>query len=180
MNKEIIHCPSLVDVVRLRAQNTPNKVSCTFINKDLEEKMTYSDLDQHARAIAAMLQIRGAQPGDRILLLFSPGLPFIQAFWLSLRRMHRGSYSSPAQKLLEKAHRIISNAKPAFAIMTSDHVNKFSDPDPEGVPHIDQIPCITIEELKLTQSNEWRPLRLTEIPLLSCNILQDRPCILKE
>ncbi|ARB93568.1 fatty acyl-AMP ligase [Legionella longbeachae] len=159
MNKEIIHCPSLVDVVRLRAQNTPNQVSCTFINKDLEEKMTYSDLDQHARAIAAMLQKHGAQPGDRILLLFSPGFPFIKAFFGCL---YAGCIAVPIhppaqKKLLEKAHRIISNAKPTFAIMTLDHVIKFSDSGPEEVPHIDQIPCLTIDTIKLTQSLEWKP-----------------------
>ena len=115
--------------------NSPqNQLSCTFINRDLEERMTYSALDQHARAIAAELQIRGAQPGDRILLLFSPGLPFIQAFFGCL---YAGCIAVPIhppaqKKLLEKAHRIISNAKPKFAILTSNHVNKFADSDISG------------------------------------------------
>lgn len=163
MNKEIIHCPSLVDVVRLRAHNTPNQVSCTFINRDLEEKMTYSDLDQHARAIATELQIRGARAGDRILLLFSPGLPFIQAFFGCL---YAGCIAVPIhppaqKKLLEKAHRIISNAKPKFAIMTSDHANKFSDSSPEEAPHIDQVPCVIINTIPLAYSADWQPPKIS-------------------
>lgn len=42
--------------------------------------MTYAELDERARAIAAQLHVQGAKPGDRILLLFSPGLSLIQAF----------------------------------------------------------------------------------------------------
>src|SRR6201999_2817072 len=42
--------------------------------------LTYESLDVRARAIAAMLQGEGLER-RRVLLLFEPGLPFIEAFF---------------------------------------------------------------------------------------------------
>ncbi|MDR3502077.1 MAG: fatty acyl-AMP ligase [Legionella sp.] len=159
MNNELRSYPSLVDVVRHWAAKAPQQVSCTFVVKESEEKMTYADLDQHARAIAAQLQAQGIKHGDRILLLFSPGLPLIQAFFGCL---YSGCIAVPIyppaqEKLLEKAHRIISNSKPVLAIMTGEHLQKFSEFDKHGNPHLDKVPCIAIETLDFMGSAQWHP-----------------------
>lgn len=163
IKQEFRQCPSLVDVVRLRAIHSPEKVSCTFLNRDLEERMTYEDLDQHARAIAAMIQSQGGKPGDRILLLFSPGLPLIQAFFGCL---YAGCIAvpiyPPAQgKLLEKAQRIIANSQPRLAFMTSDHLEKFADPEPKATPHFAQTPCFAIESIELRTYHNWNPVQIS-------------------
>jgi acyl-CoA synthetase (AMP-forming)/AMP-acid ligase II len=158
MNKEILHYPSLIDAVQLRAFHTPQKISCTFINRNLEESMTYAELDIQAKAISAQLQILGAKNGDRILLLFSPGLPLIQAFFGCL---YAGCIAvpiyPPAQtKLLDKAHRIIRNSKPLYAMMTSDHVTKFAVFNKEGKPHLDKVPCLAIDSIESQLSALWQ------------------------
>lgn len=163
MNEAIRCCPSLVEVVQYWAVKAPQKISCTFLVKDWEEKMTYAELDLHARAIAAYIQERGAQQGDRILLVFSPGIPIIQAFFGCL---YAGCIAVPIyppahEKLLEKAHRIISNAKPVLTIMTKEHLQKFSELDPKGMPHLDQVPCIAIEAINTEHSGQWNPPALT-------------------
>lgn len=159
MNKEIFNCISLVDAIQYRALHTPEKVSCTFVNRDLEEKITYAELDERAKAIAARLQAQGAKPGDRILLLFSPGLPLIQAFFGCL---YAGCIAvpiyPPAQaKLLDKAHRIIHNAKPVCVIMTADHLVKFAALDKQGKPYLDDVPCLAIDTIELQMSGQWQP-----------------------
>jgi acyl-CoA synthetase (AMP-forming)/AMP-acid ligase II len=161
INKKILQCPSLVDAVRLRALQSPKQITCTFLNRNSEETITYGDLDQHARAIAAMIQAEGGQPGDRILLLFSPGLPLIQAF---LGCLYAGCVAvpiyPPAQgKLLEKAHRIITNSQPKLVFMSSDHLSKFADPDQKTRPHFAQIPSFAIESIKLENSHHWNPVK---------------------
>ncbi|MCE0724651.1 MULTISPECIES: fatty acyl-AMP ligase [Legionella] len=164
MSKEIFNCLSLMDAVRYRALHTPEKVSCTFINRNLEEKMTYAELDERARAIAAQLRVQGAKPGDRILLLFSPGLALIQAFFGCL---YAGCIAvpiyPPAQaKLLDKAHRIIRNAKPVFVIMTADHLTKFATLDHKGKPYLDKVPCLAIDSMELQISAFWQPPSIHE------------------
>lgn len=159
MNKEIFNCISLVDAVQHRALHTPEQISCTFVNRHLEEQMTYAELDARARAIAARLQAQGVQPGDRILLLFSPGFPLIQAFFGCL---YAGCIAvpiyPPAQaKLLDKAHRIIQNAKPVCALMTADHLLKFATLNKQGQPHLDSVPCLAIDTIELHMSSLWQP-----------------------
>lgn len=159
MKKELWQCQSLVDVVRLRALHNPTKKSCTFLNRDLEEEMTYEQLDQQAKAIAATLQDEGAKPGDRILLLFSPGLPLIQAFFGCL---YGGCIAVPIyppaqEKLLDKAQRIVTNSKPVLVLMTSDHLNKFTTNEPKANPDFLKIPAIALDNIELSKSNDWKP-----------------------
>ncbi|HAU1151141.1 TPA: fatty acyl-AMP ligase [Legionella pneumophila] len=159
MKKEYLQCQSLVDVVRLRALHSPNKKSCTFLNKELEETMTYEQLDQHAKAIAATLQAEGAKPGDRVLLLFAPGLPLIQAF---LGCLYAGCIAVPIyppaqEKLLDKAQRIVANSKPVIVLMIADHIKKFTADELNTNPRFLKIPAIALDSIELSKSNNWQP-----------------------
>lgn len=159
MNKESHQFQSLVEVLRFRAATSPQKITCTFLNKESEETMTYSDLDDHARAIAATLQEQGLKPGDRVLLLFSPGLPLIQAFFGCL---YAGCIAVPIyppaqEKLLEKAQRIIKNSKPKLVLLTAAHLEFFTGSDPKTKGSFAQIPCLAVDSIKLTQGNHWHP-----------------------
>ena len=163
IQKEIQQCSSLVDVVRLRAYQSPEKMSCIFLNRDLEERMSYEALDHHARAIAATIQAQGVKPGERVLLLFSPGLPFVQAF---IGCFYAGCIAvpiyPPAQgKLLDKAQRIIENSQPELVLMTADHLAKFADPEQTSTPTFAQIPCIPIDAIELSSSNTWHPVAIS-------------------
>lgn len=72
---------TLVEVLRNRAALQPEATAFTFLTDTGEERhCTYGQLDRRARAIAAGL-LRKVSAGDRILLLFPPGLEFIEAFF---------------------------------------------------------------------------------------------------
>lgn len=164
MNAELRNCPSLVDVVRLRALQTPQQVSCIFVDKDHEEKMTYAELDQQARAIAAQLQARKVQPGARILLLFAPGLPLIQAF---IGCLYAGCVAVPIyppaqEKLRDKALRIIANAKPVVALMTASHLSAFTTTTQQGISYLGNVPCFAVETIEPALSAHWQAPRLTK------------------
>ena len=71
---------SLLNVSQQWANSRPNKVAFTFLGDDEHERsLTYEELDREARRMGGYLQDQ-LNPGDRALLLFSPGLEFIQAF----------------------------------------------------------------------------------------------------
>ncbi len=73
---------TLIDLLRWRSQHQSNKLAYRFlIDGETEEvAFTYAELDQQARAVAALLQ-RTMNPGDRALLLFPPGPEYIAAFF---------------------------------------------------------------------------------------------------
>jgi amino acid adenylation domain-containing protein/non-ribosomal peptide synthase protein (TIGR01720 family) len=85
---------SLVEMLRLRAGERPEKPSCTFLGDDGRkvEEVSYQDLDRRARAIAARLQAAGLR-GERALLLYPSGIDFIAGFFGCL---YAGTVAVPA------------------------------------------------------------------------------------
>jgi acyl-CoA synthetase (AMP-forming)/AMP-acid ligase II/thioesterase domain-containing protein/acyl carrier protein len=73
---------TLVNLLRSRASHYPNKVAYTFLKDGEHESdtLTYRQLDEKARAIAAYLQAQ-LSPGDRVLLVYPQGLEAIAALF---------------------------------------------------------------------------------------------------
>nr|AKL71641.1 NocH [Nostoc sp. CCAP 1453/38] len=73
---------NLVDLLRYRAVHQPDQTAFTFLQDEegLESSLTYQQLDTKARAIAVYLQ-NISTPGERVLLLYPPGLDYIAAFF---------------------------------------------------------------------------------------------------
>lgn len=80
---DVIHpVSSLVELLRFRASHQPDKRAYTFLSDTVteEEHLTYRQLDERAQAIGARLQDLGLM-GERVLLLYPPGLDYISAFF---------------------------------------------------------------------------------------------------
>ena len=73
---------TIVQVLRDRAQHRPNNLAFTFIDSQIREieSLTYRQIDDEARKIAAYLQ-RHTSCGDRALLVLSEGPQFVKAFF---------------------------------------------------------------------------------------------------
>jgi acyl-CoA synthetase (AMP-forming)/AMP-acid ligase II/acyl carrier protein len=73
---------SLVELLRWRAAVQPGEPALHFLSDGTTEKarLTYAELDQQARAFGGWLQAQGLA-GQRVLLLFPPGLEFVTAFF---------------------------------------------------------------------------------------------------
>jgi acyl-CoA synthetase (AMP-forming)/AMP-acid ligase II len=80
-----IEFSSLVDVLRHWAAEQPNGPAYIFLpdRGGARLSLSFAELHARARAVAASLVRRG-QRGDRAVLLFSPGLDFIVAFFACL------------------------------------------------------------------------------------------------
>jgi len=76
---------TLLDVLRWRAEHQPDQSAYIFLRDGIspDTVLTYRQLDAKARSIAGHLQSRYAA-GDRLLLVYPPGLEFVQAFWGAL------------------------------------------------------------------------------------------------
>src|SRR5438132_984945 len=73
---------TLIGLLHFRAANQPDHLAYTFLSDGESEdsQLTYKDLETKARSIALGVKPLIGQ-GDRILLLFLPGLEFITAFF---------------------------------------------------------------------------------------------------
>ncbi|MEV4504240.1 amino acid adenylation domain-containing protein [Streptomyces klenkii] len=70
---------TLVEILRDRADGTPDQTAFEFLTDSGELVLSYAELDRRARAVAAALAAR--QPaGERVLLLYPPGTDYVVGF----------------------------------------------------------------------------------------------------
>ncbi|WP_437896085.1 amino acid adenylation domain-containing protein [Sorangium sp. So ce124] len=125
MNNVAMSLSTLVDVLRHRAYHQPERRAFTFLpDGELEEiHVSYAELDRQARAIGATLQQAGAT-GERVLLLYPPGLGYIAAFFGCL---YAGAVAVPAyppdpsrlNRTLPRLAVIVRDAQATVALTTS-------------------------------------------------------------
>ncbi len=113
-----------------RASASPERVSLLFLGdgETESERETFASLDRKARAIAASLRTQ-ATAGDRILLLFGPGLDFVCAFFGCL---YAGMIAVPVHlprrnQALDKLESIAANAHPTVLLATTATVSAVVD-----------------------------------------------------
>ena len=116
---------TFVEVLQWRARQQSTQPVYTYLSDGEDEKvsLTARELDHQARAIGALLQQHGAT-GERVLLLYPPGLDFIAAFFGCL---YAGAIAVPVlpphpvrpQRALSRLQAIVSDAQPSVALMTS-------------------------------------------------------------
>ena len=114
---------TLVELLRYRASSQPERIAYIFLRDgEIEEaRLTYGELDQKARAIAAHLQSLEAK-GERGLLLYPPGLDFISAFFGCL---YAGVVAIPAypprrNQNLFRLQAIIADSQARFTFTNAD------------------------------------------------------------
>jgi acyl-CoA synthetase (AMP-forming)/AMP-acid ligase II len=148
---------SWVDVLRTQALLMPNKVAFTFLldGERTAVPLTYSQLDQQARSIAAELAIAAA-PGARVLLLYSPGLEFIAGFFGCL---YAGMVAVPAippltSKTIEHMDVLARDADASAVLTTAAVRSRLLGRSDRGSP-LDALPCIATDALEPATRATW-------------------------
>jgi amino acid adenylation domain-containing protein len=95
LSRRFVPATTLVEVLRHRAQRQGEGLAYTFLldGETAEAHLTYAGLDRRARGLAATLAREGIVAGDRVLLLYPPGLDYIAAFFGCL---YAGAVAVPA------------------------------------------------------------------------------------
>jgi acyl-CoA synthetase (AMP-forming)/AMP-acid ligase II len=149
---------TLVELLRYRASNQPERIAYIFLRdgETEEARLTYGELDQNARAIAAHLQSLDAQ-GERGLLLYPPGLEFISAFFGCL---YAGVVAIPAypprrNQNLFRLQAIIADSQAQFtftnAALFSSLENQLTK-DPE----LAAMKWVVTDEIDHRLSEDWQ------------------------
>jgi amino acid adenylation domain-containing protein/non-ribosomal peptide synthase protein (TIGR01720 family) len=112
---------NLNEILRWRADHDSDRPAFTFLKDGGEEELqwTYRELDSAARTIAARLQ-QSTSIGQRVILLYPPGLEFVAAFWGCL---YAGVIAVPAYPVrsprnMERIKNIARNSQPTAALTT--------------------------------------------------------------
>ena len=114
---------TFVDVLRERALLQPEARVFTFLDEEGETSVTYRELDEGARAIAATLR-QHLSPGDRALLLYPPGREYVLGF---LGCLYAGVIAVPAYppdpsriaRTLPRLQALVADCQATAALTTS-------------------------------------------------------------
>ena len=115
---------TLVHALQRRAASTPDRLALRFLAEDKDQAavLTYRDLDQRARTIAAAIQAR-ASVGERAVLLFHSGPDYVAAFFGCL---YAGVIAVPAyppessrQHHQQRLVSIIGDAEPRLVLTST-------------------------------------------------------------
>ena len=157
----IENCSTLVELLREQAVHDGNRLAYCFLEDgDTEgERLTFAELDKHARRIAGWLQASHSQ-GERALLLFPAGLDFIKAFFGCL---YAGLIAIPApapeasrrKRTVPRLQAIARDADVTVVLSTSDTLSLIKDIS-RNVPEIEKLQFVDVQEIPIDSELVWQ------------------------
>src|SRR5579885_809138 len=160
---QLVEATTLVDLLRWRVQQTPHQQVYTFLlHGDQEEaSLTYAQLDQQARMVAAHLQQMGAE-GQRAMLLYPPGLEYIAAF---MGCLYAGVTAIPAYppttaRLIPRIITILENAQSQIVLTCTAALTAIQRGF-DQVPGLQKLQWINTDALASPLADAWRQPELT-------------------
>jgi acyl-CoA synthetase (AMP-forming)/AMP-acid ligase II len=156
----MMQVPTVVELLRLRAQEKPGAVTYTFLEDGVcTREMGRGALDHKARAIGAWLQDHGAR-GQRVLLLYPPSLEFLEGFFGCL---YGGSVAVPVyppnparlDRDLGKLLRIAEDSS-AVTVLTTGFVLEMVQPLLEQAPGLAKMSWVATDALEDGLASAWR------------------------
>lgn len=149
---------TLIDLLGYRGQNQSDQTAYIFLQDGETEadRVTYQELDRQARAIASQLQSLDAR-GSRALLLYSPGLEFIAAFFGCL---YAGVVAVPAypprrNQNMSRLQAIVADAEATVALTTTSLLGNIEGRFAEN-PELSDLRWLTTDNIASDLAQAWQ------------------------
>ena len=149
---------NLIQLLQSRAAQQPGRLAYTFLldGEGEEAHLTYGELERQARAVGACLQGLGLR-GERVILLYPPGLEYIAAFWGCL---FAGAVAVPAypprlNRNLERLQAVVADARPSAALTNGQTLSRLK-PLLHEVPALRALKWVATEEIDICSAERWR------------------------
>ncbi|PYS76271.1 MAG: hypothetical protein DMF66_15645, partial [Acidobacteria bacterium] len=149
---------TLIELLRWRASRQARQEAYTFLldGESEEARLTYEELDRRARAVGAWLQTVAAN-GDRVLLLYPPGLDYIAAFFGCL---YAGAIAVPAyppkrNRSLLRLQAIVSDARAGVALTTASLLSRIVPLFSQN-PYLEPLRWLATDKLEAGVENDWQ------------------------
>ena len=170
----------LVSLLQGRAELQPHETAYVFLDEGESKRgrLSFSDLDRRARSIAACLQNSGiAGQQARALLLYPPGLDYIEAFFGCL---YAGVIAVPAYppsgRHRQRLQAIFRDASPALVMTVTELRDRFAAGAESSLGQ-GAISWLATDSSTPARRMPGRHSRRTRIVSRSCNILRVRLAI---
>ncbi|MBW4630466.1 MAG: AMP-binding protein [Iphinoe sp. HA4291-MV1] len=154
---------TLIDLLSKRVLHQPNQLAYTFLvdGETQEVSLTYQELDQKARSLAAKLQSMKAT-GERALLLYPAGLEFIVAFFGCL---YAGVTAVPVypprrNQRMTRLQAIVKDAQASFALTTTSVLTNIEH-SLKQEPELAALHYIATENLTNNFAQDLQPLKIS-------------------
>jgi acyl-CoA synthetase (AMP-forming)/AMP-acid ligase II/acyl carrier protein len=157
---------TLVEALTSHAMKSPTRTIYTFLSdgEENEISMTLGQLDQQARILASLLSHKGLK-GERVLLLFPPGLDYIRAFFACL---YAGAVAVPAyppqperlNRTLPRILSILKDCEPRL-ILTDSMILSLQAILTEYAPELKNIEWFAADSLPDRPAEGWSPPLIT-------------------
>ncbi|MGZ4111781.1 MAG: AMP-binding protein, partial [Tumebacillaceae bacterium] len=149
-------CATLVDLLRWRAHEQPERLAYTFRTDEDDIHISYEELDKRARALAARLQTKSGA-GERALLLYPPGLDYIVAFYGCL---YAGVVAVPAYPPrmngnLGRLEAVIADAQATYAL-TTEQIQRGIERRFADTPGIAHLQWLATDEPDTSLADAWQ------------------------
>lgn len=150
---------TLLDILAQRAKETPNQTAYLFLKDEetISDRLTYQDLADKALAIATGLQQLGAT-GERVLLLYPPGLEFIEALFgcFAAGMIAVPAYPPRPNQSLKRLQSIVKNSQAKLSLsLTKIQANQ------DNKNYLGDLTEIDSRQLAQMNPQDWKPLKLT-------------------
>lgn len=150
---------TLVELLRWRALNNPSQLAYTFLDDRGVEaaSLTYQELDRRARAIASVLQRKGADR-EPVLLLYPPGLEFVAAFFGCL---YAGALAVPVypprrNQSAARVSAIRAETKAPLAVTTTSILSSSGGTSAGETPGLERLEWLATDTIGSDQEGGWR------------------------
>jgi acyl-CoA synthetase (AMP-forming)/AMP-acid ligase II len=149
---------TLIELLQYRANKQSNQTAYTFLKDGETEEISisYQELEQRARAIAAYLQSLNTK-GERALLLYQPGLEYIAAFFGCL---YAGVIAVPAypprfNKPMPRLQAIVADAQAKVALTTTSILTNIEEQFPH-TPDLATLHWIATDTIDHDVIEKWQ------------------------
>jgi len=158
---------NLIRMLRRHAEERPDQPAFIHLldGQSNQTILTYAQFDQRACAIAAHLQNMGLA-GQRVLLVYPPGLDFITAFFgcLYANCVAVPTYPPHRQRMLNRFHAIAADAESSIALSTSCATSQFQsmiNHKSGQSPTYSQIQWLATDEIPDALAEQWSEPAIT-------------------
>jgi 8-amino-7-oxononanoate synthase len=149
---------NLADVLRYWSQQQPSQVALSvWDGEKVGESWTYQELEQRVHSIAAELQSLGMR-GERVLLLYPPGLDFAAGF---LGSLCAGAVAVPAypprrNRNMERIQTISIDCAAKVALTVSDVTDRMHEGLLDESPRLKELKWIATDKVPVQKAANWR------------------------
>ena len=148
---------SIVESLRYWREETPEAPALYFTDgEEGEQCWSYAELLRRSEMIAAVLQDR-AMEGERVLLMFPPGLEFVQAFFgcLMAGAVAVPAYPPPRNRNAERIQAIAEDAQATMALTDAMRLER-AQQNLERAPKLRNLQWIAVDEVDAARAADYR------------------------